>query len=191
MAPTNKDACLSDVGFIMDMSGSVGENWKDEKKFVKRLVKTMNISPRGGHAAITAFSSHAELMIKFSDHTTSPGFESAIDALPYWGGDTRIESALKVAHDEMFQKSNGMRSIASKTLVLITDGQQVGIKYSQWATTFRIAQIRRIVVGVGNVSRADLRDLVDFKSDLHIAKSFEELQSADFMRRFLLCDDGK
>ena len=91
----------------------------------------------------------------------------------------------------LYQKSNGMRSIASKTLVLITDGQQVGIKYSQWATTFRIAQIRRIVVGVGNVSRADLRDLVDFKSDLHIAKSFEELQSADFMRRFSLCDNGK
>ena len=175
----------------MDMSGSVGENWKHEKTFVKRLVKTMNVSPRGGHAAITAFSSHAELMIKFSDHTTTPGFEAAVDALPFWGGDTRIESALQVAHDEMFQKSNGMRSTTSKKLILITDGQQTGVKYSQWATTFRIAQIKRIVVGIGNVSRADLRDLVDFKSDLHIAETFEGLLSANFMRRFSLCDGGK
>ena len=150
----------------------------------------MNISPRGGHAAITAFSSHAELMIKFSAHTTTPGFEAAVDALPFWGGDTRIESALQVAHDEMFQKSNGMRSTTSKNLILITDGQQTGVKYSQWATTFRIAQIKRIVVGIGNVSRADLRDLVDFKSDLHIADTFEELLSADFMRRFSLCANG-
>ena len=151
----------------MDVSGSVGSHWDDEKTFVKKLAQAIKISPEGGHAAVTIFSSKnnvhpdAELMIKFSDHTALNSFDDAVDALPNWGGGTRINKGLDVARDEMFRESNGMRPTAPKTLVLITDGQQSNVNYAAYATFFHDKKIRVIVVGVGNVRQDDLLKLVN------------------------------
>ena len=141
----------SDVGFVMDVSGSVAKHWKTEQAFVKKIAERINISPNGSHAAVSIFSSegsiwvmdngkwiieknpHAELKIKFSEYTTFSNpdtplnsFEEGIMALPYWGGMTRIDKALGLARDEMFHESNGMRPDIPKTLVFITDGVQTG-----------------------------------------------------------------
>ena len=176
----------------MDVSGSIGKHWDDEKAFVKKLAEAIKISPEGGHAAVTIFSSKnhvhpdAELMVKFSDHTASNSFEDAVDALPNWGGGTRINKGLDVARNEMFQESNGMRPTASKTLVLITDGKQ-NVNYAAYARFFHDKNIRVIVIGVGNVRQDDLLKLVKVDSDLHVAKDFDALLKDSFIKDVTIC----
>ena len=84
--------CNSDVGFVLDSSGSVGNRWNDEKTFVKRIAQAINMSLDHGHAAVTVFSNDATLYIKFSDYYTysdpSPAvdsFEEAVDNLSFLG----------------------------------------------------------------------------------------------------------
>ena len=107
----------------MDVSGSVGGHWADEKHFVMDLVRTFDLFPNGAHAAVTTFSSTASLVIKFQDNTTNDDFEAALDTLPSPVGGTAIGIALDVALKEMFQEANGMRLDSPKVAVLITDGK--------------------------------------------------------------------
>ena len=66
--------CVSDVGFVVDVSGSVSAFWNTEKEFVKKLAEKIDLSPDGGHAAVTVFNGNADLKIKFSDHYSLPPF---------------------------------------------------------------------------------------------------------------------
>ena len=191
----------------MDVSGSLRAHWKDEKTFVEKLAQAINISPAGGHAAVTIFSARsrkyrirkdAELKIKFSDYTTfyNPdrplnSFKEAVNTLPYWGGGTRIDSALNLALNEMFQTSNGMRQDVPKTCVLITDGKQsrrYTRRYARLARKFQKAKIRMIAVGVGKVNKRDLRKLVGSSSNLHLAKDFDALLKDSFIKRITVCN---
>lgn len=180
----------------MDSSGSVGAHWSDEKTFVNKIADSIDMSVNGGHAAVTVFSNSAQLKIKFDDFYTysdppNPpinSFEEAVDGLSFIGSGTRIDKALEVAYEEMFQETNGMRLDATKYLVLITDGRQNGVNYAEWANKFVNANIRVIVIGVGNVNENDLLDLVAVDSDLHLAKNFDELLNSTFIQNINLCN---
>ena len=177
----------------MDVSGSIGKHWDDEKAFVKKLAEAIKISPEGGHAAVTIFSStnnvhdDAELMIRFSDHTTLKSFQDAVDVLPFWRGGTRINKGLDVARSEMFRESNGMRPTAPKTLVLITDGKQSNVDYDAYATYFQDENIRVIVIGIGDVNEADLLKLVKVETDFHHPKNFDTLLQDSFIKDITIC----
>ena len=125
-------------------------------------------------------------MIKFSDHANYSSFEAAVDALPYWGTTTKINLGLKVAIEEMFQESNGMRSGAQRTLFLITDGQQFDIDFDLWREKLNKAGIRIIVIGVGNVKK-DLIHIVNDDADLYLAKDFDMLLSDAFIKSITVC----
>ena len=178
----------------MDVSDTIGndtcsECWNDEKQFVIKLSKELNISSIGGRASVTLFANMAELKVTFSEGTIPSTFESAVEALPFWGGATQVDEGLQVAYDEMFQTSNGMRLSTSKTLILITDGKQLGVNYPLWRTKFNNAKIRVVVVGVGsNVNQEDLRDLVYSSNDFHLADDFNTLRDVNFIKNIKICD---
>jgi hypothetical protein len=129
----------------------------------------------------------AELMIKFTDHITSSSFEENVDKLPYWGRTTNIDLGLEVAFEEMFQEYNGMRSNASKTLVLLSDGRDTRVRFDLWREKLNTAGIRVLVIGVGNINKRDLRHMVNDDKDFYIAKDFNDLLSDEFMNSIILC----
>ena len=182
-------SCVSDVGFVVDVSGSVFNFWDTEIEFVKKLAEKINLSPDGGHAAVTKFNGNADLIIKFSDHYSLPPFESAVDAIASPSGGTNIGLGLSVAYNEMFQVSNGMRLDAPKTLVLITDGRGGTGNLATWKATFEAAGIRPIVIGIGNnINAAVLANLVSSPSDLHLSPNPDDLLTDEFIRNITLCD---
>jgi hypothetical protein len=197
-----KYECKVDVGFVVDSSGSIGSsNWPKVQELVNKVTNLISMSLEWGHAAVTIFSSNfgghpaAELKIHFDDYYTysNPGgpvdsFKEAVDNIAYWGGGTMIEEGLKVARDEMFQISNGMRSGVSKTLILITDGRQSNVDYNFWATEFRNRNIKVIVIGVGNVNVGDLQQLVEDPSDLHLANNFDITLNENFIKNISVCN---
>jgi len=179
----------SDVGFIMDISGSVGGHWADEKRFVMDLVRRFDLFPNGAHAAVTTFDDTASLGIKFSDHTTTDDFEVALESLPFTGGYTEIGVALDVALNEMFQKVNGMRLDSPKVAVLITDGKSNSeVDYAGFQNLFRGAHIKLLVVGIGNVNENGLLELVETPEDLLLVTDFAALDVTDFVEHTTFCE---
>ena len=173
----------------MDISGSVGGHWADEKSFVMDLVRTFDLFSNGAHAAVTTFDNKASLGIKFQDHTTNDDFESALDTLLFTGGNTEIGIALDVALNEMFQEANGMRLDSPKVAVLMTDGIATSaVDYAGFRNLFRGAHIKLLVVGIGNVNKKDLLKLVETPDDLLLAKNFTALNVTDFVEHTKFCE---
>ena len=179
----------ADVGFIMDVSRSVGRNWPDEKKFVMDLVNQFDLYPNGAHAAVTIFDHQASLEIKFSDNNTTDEFEAALDSLPFTRGWTEIGVALETALNEMFQEANGMRSDSPQVAVLITDGKSnSAVDYAGFKKRFKAAHIKLLVVGVGNVNKDDLEQLVQTSDDLLLVKDFLKLNVTEFVEKTTFCE---
>ena len=166
------------------MSGSLTPaDWETEKKFIKKLVKAIGISPTGGQAAVTLFSTKANLGIKFSDHKDFDSFQTALDGLRKAGGYTRMDIGLEVALDQMFTEPNGMRLTSAKSVVLITDGSNtVPLDSPSWRNKFRARNITLNVIGAGNVNKTELEKLVDKPTDLHIASNMDPLKMDEFFK---------
>ena len=179
------NATATDVGFVVDVSGSVGEHYSTEKAFVKRMAEKINVSASGSHVSVVLFSNRAQLKIKFSDHKDINGFKSAMGELPYPMGNTRMDLGLDVAFNEMFQTANGMRTTVPKIVVLMTDGRNSKpLEQLNPAQKFHDAGIKVLVIGIGNVNKEELQSMVKNDKDLYIAKDFDQLTSDEFMDSF-------
>ena len=167
-----------DVGFILDVSGSIGSrDWEIEKTFTKKLARVIDISPSGGRAGVVLFNSYAYTKIKFNSYNTYTAFASGVDRLPYRGGGTSISWGLRMALSQLFVTSAGMRTNSHKEIVLITDGRDSGRDYDSLARQYRSRNIKIIVIGVGNVDRHNLMKLVSNSKDFYIANNFQQLDS--------------
>ena len=175
-----------DVGFVLDNSGSMLEHhWEMEKEFVKKLDRSLRISPTGSHAAVVLFADEAKLAIKFNDYPTVHSFESAIDRITRLDGGTRIDKGLSVAFDEMFQESNGMRPNSIKTLVLLTDGENTPdspLMADKFKTLAKARNIRLLVIAAGSANIDNLIKLVERKEDLKHINDVSELQGSAFFK---------
>ena len=156
-----------------------------EKEFVKKLDRSLRISPTGSHAAVVIFSDDAKLAVKFNDYPTVHSFELAIDRITRLDGGTRIDKGLSLALDEMFLESNGMRPNSIKTLVLVTDGENRGGS-PLWADKFKnlakARNIRLLVIAAGRANTENLIKLVDREEDLKHINDVSELQGSAFFK---------
>ena len=186
--PHEQKYCKLDLGFLVDVSKSLTRYYNDESSFIKLLTKHLPISPEETHVAVTLFNRRGYHQVKFSDHKSFKTFNLAINHLRFKGGGTSIKQGLKVAYTEMFSKENGMRQCVPKILVLITDGGQPGQKLSAWRRTFKDANIKIIVIGVGAKRKHMLHTLVHHESHLHMASNFDEILQPSFTNGIELCD---
>ena len=172
-------ANVYDVGFVLDVSGSIGRSgWEIEKTFTKKLARVIDISPSGGRAGVVLFNSYAYMRIKFNTHNTYTAFAGGVDRLPFTGGGTSITWGLKIALSQLFQASAGMRTNSYKEVVLITDGRDWGsTDYDSIARQYRSRGIKIIIIGVGSVDQRNLRKLVANSKDFYIANNFQQLDS--------------
>lgn len=178
---------VADIGFIVDSSGSLRREYGKEKDFVKLVASSLDISPTGSHAGVVLFSYNAELSIKFSDHTNVKDFNSAVEGLALMGSTTRIDKALTLAFDSMFNEKNGMRVRVPKVLILLTDGAQTqdadAVVPSQVVNRFHDAGIKVIVIGIGSGVKPDeLKTMVKSSSNLYLAANFDQLKSGKFVK---------
>ena len=174
------------MGFIVDSSGSLRNEYAKEKDFVKQVAEGFGISQSGTRAGVVLFSQNAELHVKFDQYNKITDFQNAVDNLPLMGMTTRIDKALKVAYDQLFSMANGMRLKTSKVLILLTDGEQTqdadAIAPSLAVMPFHEAGIKVIVVGIGkSVKPGELRSIVKSPSNLYFAKDFDQLKSETFV----------
>ena len=168
-----------DIGFMLDESGSVvSKDWKNTGKFTKVVAKAASIQKDLGRASIITFDSTSKLKITFDAHQIYDAFARAVDNLNQGGGGTNIIDALDKGLNEMFQTKNGMREKSEKIAVLITDGKDFGNGisiYKEVGKKYQERNIKLLIVGVGNVDREKLKELVKEKRDFFVAENFDQL----------------
>ena len=186
-----------DVGFILDSSGSLRNNYQDEKDFMKSLAAAFGISADGSRAGVITFSYYSEHSIKMKDHTDITSFNKAVDAIPLMGSTTRIDKALRLTQKELFAPNNGGRPGVTKILILLTDGtqtQDVGAEDPGDITDeIRQSGIIVLVIGIGpGTNQTELSHMAGGADNAFSAASFEELIGGEFIHEIAKksCKEG-
>ena len=196
-------ACLVNVAFILDASGSITRVFVKEKEIVLDLTKDMNI---GGAAdtskvALMHFSHIPMVDGLFGAYATTFEFQAAVSKLPFIGKQTRIDRALSKASNKVFKNISISRP---NIAIIFTDGKQT--KDSSWeipkglrdaSQPLKEKGVRVIAVGVtANANRERLRLMTDNLEDVVVntdkAVVIEKLKGilknacSKFLFRFLI-----
>ena len=104
----------ADVAFIVDSSGSIGRRrWPLMLGFLKNIISAFNVGPDGTHVAVIAYSNDAKLEIAFDSvsgaQITAEEYGKRIDKIAFQRGFTYIDKGLKMADEQVFVTSAGMR----------------------------------------------------------------------------------
>ena len=176
-----------DVGFILDSSGSLKNDYQREKDFVKTLAGAFGISKDGSRSSVLTFSYYSELSIKFNDYFDQSSFDDAVNSIPLMGHTTRIDKAFRLAQKEMFTEENGARLDLPKILILLTDGSQTKDKDAEnpinIAAEIQASGINLIIVGIGKgVNQTELDHMAGGPQKAYSAASFDELVGGKFIK---------
>ena len=173
-----------DIGFMLDESGSVkSKDWKNIGKFTKIIAEAASMNRDVERASVITFDDSSRLQIRFDTYHNHDAFARAVDNLDLKkvGGGTNIIDALNRGLNEMFLTSNGMRDTSEKIAVLITDGKDKRESinstsmYNEIGKKYQERNIKLLIVGVGNVDREKLKELVKEKRDFFVAENFDQL----------------
>ena len=83
-----KPKCEStaDLGFILDSSASLKDDFDREKEFVKALVGAVGVGGKqGSRVGVVTFSHEAKLSIKLNEHRNIRSFILALNDIPLTG----------------------------------------------------------------------------------------------------------
>ena len=113
------------MAFIVDSSGSIGRRrWPQMLNFLKEIINEFNVGPDGTHVAVVAYSTRAVLEFTFNAFSgsdiTAENYAKRIDRIRFQRGFTYIDKALKMADEQVFTSSAGMRPSVPKVLKLNT-----------------------------------------------------------------------
>ena len=177
-----------DVGFVLDSSGSLRNDYSKEKDFLKALAATFGVSDDASRAGVVTFSYYTEHSIKLNDHTDLSSFNKAVDDIALMGSTTRIDKALRLTQQEMFSIANGGRPGVNKVLIVLTDGSQTQDAAAEdpgvVAEELRNSGIRVLAVGIGKgVNGTELARIAGDSKNVYSAASFDELISRDFLSK--------
>ena len=178
---------IVDIGFILDSSNSLQNDYNNEKDFLKKLAGTFGISQTGSHAAVVTFSQIATFDIKLNDFFDISDFNAAVDRIPHMNGDSRIGLGLRTGL-QIFEEKNGARQNIPKLLFLLINGDQNKNGEAEnpinVANEIRSKGIDIITIGIGeSVNHADLVSIAGSKGNVFLVNEFKELVTSDFARK--------
>jgi hypothetical protein len=105
----------------MDSSFTVSvDDYRKEKKFVKRLADMLNVAPGKSRASLISYATNPVRVIGLGRYRTTKDFKDSVDRAPTLGGLRRIDRAFAEAASEL-RASPGR---GSKVVVLLTAGRQ-------------------------------------------------------------------
>ena len=165
----------ADITFVLDSSGSIGNDWSKIRGFVGRVVENMYIAPNGVHVAIVLFSSRSEIIISLSSHFRKSDILGAISRLPFQeGSGTNTTGALRLMMNEVYTQRRGDRLHVRDIAIVLTDGQST-IERDLTIPTAKVAHnigIRTFAIGVGSTELpqfdAEIEGIASDPNDDHV-----------------------
>lgn len=185
----------ADIVVSLDTSDSIHrKQFHEQIIFVKHLFRHFNIGENAVRFGVLTFGTDITSYINLWDHFTKTELADAVEKIPYGGGRTSTETAIKHAREVMFSAKHDARGNVPKINIIITDGTSRSKVYDTAleASKSRAAGIHLVVVGVGMGPHVhDLRYLVDNKEkdkSLFIVKHFLELGSLEEVIVTAVCE---
>ncbi|XP_025106489.1 collagen alpha-3(VI) chain-like isoform X11 [Pomacea canaliculata] len=151
-----------DVTFILDSSGSVGEeNFDRLRNFTIAAVRDLEIDNGFFRVAVVTFSDSATVNFYLNTYFNKQEIINAIRSIPYDYGYTHTAHALRRTRTEIYNVLNGDRATVPNLVVIVTDGES---NINPQETLPEAARIKRdgttiITVAVGLSSNAELTGL--------------------------------
>lgn len=157
-------SCVKDIDvvFILDSSGSIGQNnYTTMRQFVTMVTERFQFGPDKARFGVVTFSTTVSLDIPLDRHSNSETFKAEIMFIPYKARQTNTAGAIRTASQEL--QSNG-RSSTPRVIILFTDGQSdVPADTLREASIARGLGIRLLTIGIG--PRIDVGELRGVASD--------------------------
>ena len=166
-----------DIGFIIDRSGSIDENFDTQViPFIRQVAKHFNISKDGVHAGVEVFSNPpvTKVVIDIGSETNTEDFIKAVNKKVVYPNNsldhyTYINVAMKIANEKLF--SYVPRKKVKRYALFITDGNQTYLniynasdKYNATKEASKLwkKKIDVLAIGVGNrTNEIALKKLTD------------------------------
>ena len=113
-----------DVVFVIDTSGSIGpSHFQLIREFTANItIEIIRNSPARA-VAVILFNNSAHIEFNLHAYTNLNELLSAINQLPYSGGETNTAEALRLLLSTAQNGTLGIRNDSSKVAIVITDGQ--------------------------------------------------------------------
>ena len=183
----------TDLAFIVDSSGSLGEsNFQEAKTFVWTVMKNFEISNNDTLVGIIRYSTRARVIFdfQFSADNNIPFLKETIDNIPFAEGETKTELALQLALSDLFSAKGGSRPDVPKILVVVTFGRSdnaLGVARASMA----LRDNHVTVLSVGIAEEVDMEELMLMAStaeDVITVKSVSALKKRVAGIRDKVCD---
>ena len=197
--------CLKriDLGFALDTSGSIGNRtYQKVKAFVTDTLKHFTLSTAETHAAVIVYSTKPNLVIKLNEFYNLDIFSKALSSRTPWtrpfvsswmNGFTRIDLALTLAKNKLFNSTNGDRPDVPNALIFLTDGEQnpaAPFPLEHYAQPLIKNKTLIIAVGFGKANTNELKKIASAPHYvLFYNETAEALQNAtgDIVNRLCNC----
>lgn len=170
----------SDVVFVLDSSGSVGEgNFQQMKDFLKKFLYEVDVESCGFRVGVLKFGSSAFVQFHLNSYTTTEDLTAAIDNIRYSHGFTYTADAVRVARDSMFQRSRGDRTDARNVLVFLTEGL-ANVHSRQTLEEVRKARnagIHLVPIGIGSNNREEMNAMATHERGIFFVDRFSQLEN--------------
>ena len=110
--------------FVLDTSGSIGNSrFQLFRDFVSSIARVLDVSLQQSLVGVILFSNEARIQFSLTEFTDESSLLSAIDDIPYRGGNTNTADALRLllssARDGTMELRGGYPHIA----IVLTDGE--------------------------------------------------------------------
>lgn len=101
----------ADIVFLMDSSGSVGEdNFELMKNFTKSIIDEFVIGPNAVQFGVVIFSTPVTGAFKLNQYTNADQLKKAIDGIEFANGETHTGKALEYLRTKAFTTQEGRES---------------------------------------------------------------------------------
>ena len=171
----------TDLAFIVDSSGSLGEsNFQEAKNFVWTVIRNFEISNNDTLVGVIRYSTRASVIFdfQFSADNNVLLLKETIDNIPFMEGETKTELALQLALTDLFSAKGGSRPDVPKILVVMTFGRSdnaLGVARASMA--LRENRVTVLSVGIGEeVDMEELMLMASTAEDVISVKSFSALK---------------
>uniref|UniRef100_UPI0037E74C95 collagen alpha-6(VI) chain isoform X2 n=1 Tax=Semicossyphus pulcher TaxID=241346 RepID=UPI0037E74C95 len=186
-----KAAKLADIVFIIDESGSIGnQNFQLVRTFLHSIVSGLEVSPSKVRVGIVMYNDVATAQVHLNTFNDKNELLKFIKILPYRGGGTNTGFALNYTRENVFIKQMGSRKEkgVQQVAVVITDGESQD-DVSRPAADLRRAGVTVYAVGVKDADEAELKQIASYPTNKHmfVVDSFAKLKSLEQTLQKRMC----
>ncbi|KAM9353570.1 collagen alpha-6(VI) chain-like [Symphorus nematophorus] len=184
-----KEAKVADIAFIIDESGSIGnENFDLMRTFLHMIVNSLDVSQVRVRVGIVTYSD------TYTAHAYLNSFKSKTDILqfmkilPYRGGGTNTGAALNFTRNEVFIEERGRRKGVAQVAVVITDGKSQD-DVTNAAIYLRRAGVTVYAVGIAEANATELKEIASDPASTHVfnVDSFTKLKPLTKILQKTIC----